>query len=121
MIVDKLYESVAKKGVVCVGLDTDISYVPEYLQKEAGSAGEAVFLFNKAIIDATEDVAGCYKVQIAYYESLGLEGMEAYRKTLAYLRDKKLISSRILNGATLPKPPKCMQRVTLKGTLRRTL
>ena len=92
MIVDKLYESVAKKGVVCVGLDTDISYVPEYLQKEAGSAGEAVFLFNKAIIDATEDVAGCYKVQIAYYESLGLEGMEAYRKTLAYLRDKKLIS-----------------------------
>ncbi len=92
MIVDKLYESVAKKGVVCVGLDTDISYVPEYLQKEVGSAGEAVFLFNKAIIDATEDVAGCYKVQIAYYESLGLEGMEAYRKTLAYLRDKKLIS-----------------------------
>ena len=92
MIVDKLYESVAKKGVVCVGLDTDISYVPEYLQKEADSAGEAVFLFNKAIIDATEDVAGCYKVQIAYYESLGLEGMEAYRKTLAYLREKKLIS-----------------------------
>ena len=77
MIVDKLYESVAQKGVVCVGLDTDISYVPEYLRKEAGSAGEAVFLFNKAIIDATEDVAGCYKVQIAYYESLGLEGMEA--------------------------------------------
>lgn len=40
----------------------------------------------------TKAVAGCYKVQIAYYESLGLEGMEAYRKTLAYLRDKKLIS-----------------------------
>ena len=44
MIVDKLYESVAKKGVVCVGLDTDISYVPEYLQKEAGSAGSGVFI-----------------------------------------------------------------------------
>ena len=43
MIVDKLYESVAKKGVICVGLDTDISYVPEYLQKEVGSAVEAVF------------------------------------------------------------------------------
>ena len=70
MIVYKLYESVAKKGVVCVGLDTDISYVPEYLQKEAGSAGEAVFLFNKAIIDATEDVAGCYKVQIGRNGSL---------------------------------------------------
>ncbi len=92
MIVDKLYESVAKKGVVCVGLDTDISYVPEYLQKEAGSAGEAVFYLIKRSSMPLEDVAGCYKVQIAYYESLGLEGMEAYRKTLAYLRDKKLIS-----------------------------
>ena len=122
MIVDKLYESVAKKGVVCVGLDTDISYVPEYLRKEAGSAGEAVFLFNKAIIDATEDVAGCYKVQIAYYESLGLEGMEAYRKDAGLSqREKNSFPSRILNGATLPKPPKCMRRVTLKGTLRRTL
>ena len=86
MIVDKLYESVAKKGVVCVGLDTDISYVPAYLQKEAGSAEEAVFRFNKEIIDATEDVAGCYKVQIAYYESLGLEGLRAYQRTLGYLR-----------------------------------
>ena len=86
MIVDKLYESVAKKGVVCVGLDTDISYVPEYLQKEAGSAGEAVFLFNKAIIDATEDVAGCYKVQIAYYEALGLDGLRCYARTLAAVR-----------------------------------
>lgn len=121
MIVDKLYESVAKKGVVCVGLDTDISYVPEYLQKEAGSAGEAVFLFNKAIIDATEDVAGCYKVQIAYYESLGLEGMEAYRKTLAYLREKSSFPLRILNGAILPKPPKCMRKGISKGILRRTL
>lgn len=92
MIVDKLYKSVAEKGVVCVGLDTDISYVPEFLQKEAGSAGEAVFLFNKAIIDKTEDVAGCYKVQIAYYESLGLEGLMAYKKTLKYLKEKGLIT-----------------------------
>ena len=92
MIVDKLYESVAKKGVVCVGLDTDISYVPAYLQKEAGSAEEAVFRFNKEIIDATEDVAGCYKVQIAYYESLGLEGLRAYQRTLGYLREKGLIA-----------------------------
>lgn len=91
MIVDKLYESVAKKGVVCVGLDTDLSYVPGFLQKEAKSAGEAVFLFNKGIIDATEDAAGCYKVQIAYYESLGLEGLRAYQKTLAYLREKGLV------------------------------
>ncbi len=91
MVVDKLYESVAKKGVVCVGLDTDISYVPECVRKQAASDGEAVFLFNRAIVDATEDVAGCYKVQIAYYESLGMEGMRAYQKTLAYLREKGLV------------------------------
>lgn len=92
MIVDKLYESVAKKGVVCVGLDTDLSYVPQYLREQAESPAQAVYLFNKAIIDATEDVAGCFKVQIAYYEAMGLEGLKAYGQTLAYLREKKLLS-----------------------------
>ena len=109
MIVDKLYESVAKKGVVCVGLDTDISYVPEYLQKEAGSAGEAVFLFNKAIIDATEDVAGCYKE------------WKLTAKHWLISEKKSSFPLRILNGAILPKPPKCMRKGISKGILRRTL
>ena len=78
----------AKRSYLCVGLDPDIQKLPPHLLK----GDNPILDFNKAIIDATEDVAGCYKVQIAYYESLGLEGMEAYRKTLAYLRDKKLIS-----------------------------
>ena len=86
-IIDKLYKRVEERGVVCVGLDTSIDYVPESL-KSGRTAGEAVFEFNKAIIDATRDAAACYKVQIAYYEALGLEGLTAYKKTLEYLRQK---------------------------------
>ncbi len=89
MIIDRLFESVAERGPVCVGLDTDISYLPRSARK--GSAQDDIFNFNRRIIDATEDVAACYKVQIAYYEALGIEGMGAYKKTLEYLRRKKLI------------------------------
>ncbi len=88
MIIDKLYEEVQKKGCVCVGLDTAPEYLPESLIKENGTIGQAIFEFNRRIIDATHDVAGCFKVQIAYYESMGMEGLEAYKKTLAYLREK---------------------------------
>lgn len=91
-IMDKLFAEVEKKGPVCVGLDTDISYVPQWLiDQHDGKKGEAVFTFNKMIVDATADVAGCFKVQIAYYESLGLEGLTAYHNTVKYIRDKGLI------------------------------
>ena len=81
---DKLYESVAANGPVCVGLDTEISYLPT--TDTARTAGENVVAFNRALIDATKGVAGCYKVQIAYYESLGLDGMRAYAETLKMAR-----------------------------------
>lgn len=92
MIVDKLYDRLPKKAWFV------LDWIPIFLtcrntcRKRRTAPGKRCFYLIKAIIDATEDVAGCYKVQIAYYESLGLEGMEAYRKTLAYLREKKLIS-----------------------------
>ncbi|AQR93786.1 MULTISPECIES: orotidine-5'-phosphate decarboxylase [Clostridium] len=86
-IIDKLYDRVEKRGVVCVGLDTALDYLPEHI-KEGRTPSEAIFEFNKQIIDATFDVAACFKVQIAYYEALGLEGLIAYKKTLAYLREK---------------------------------
>ena len=91
-IADKLYESVAARGPICVGLDTDISYVPQWLAAQYQTPGEAVFAFNRQIIDATADVAGCFKVQIAYYESLGLDGLRAYKDTLAYLRERELVA-----------------------------
>ena len=86
-IIDRLYDRVEERGVVCVGLDTSIDYVPDHI-KEGRTPGEAIFEFNKAIIDSTYDVAACFKVQIAYYEALGLEGLMAYKNTLAYLREK---------------------------------
>ena len=86
-IIDKLYDRVEKRGVVCVGLDTALDYIPDYI-KEGRTPGEAIFEFNKQIIDSTYDVAACFKVQIAYYEALGLEGLTAYKRTLEYLREK---------------------------------
>ncbi|MEG1002628.1 MAG: orotidine-5'-phosphate decarboxylase [Clostridium sp.] len=86
-IIDRLYDRVEERGVVCVGLDTDLSYIPQFI-KEGRNNKEAIFEFNKMIIDKTYDVAACFKVQIAYYEALGIEGLEAYRDTVKYLRDK---------------------------------
>jgi len=86
---DKLYEAVAAKGHVCVGLDTAPGYVPPAERRRAVSDAEAVLAFNRAVIAATADSAACFKVQIAYYEALGRAGLDAYTKTLALLREKK--------------------------------
>jgi len=91
MIIDKLFLHVAAKGHVCVGLDTDYEYLPAHFAKAFSHISDALFSFNKQIIDATIDVAACFKVQIAYYEAFGMQGLEAYRKTLAYLRERKAI------------------------------
>lgn len=89
-IMDKLYNAVEEKGVVCVGLDTALEYIPQHIS-EGRSVEDAIVKFNKDIIDATIDVASCFKVQIAYYEALGIEGMMAYKRTLEYLREKEAI------------------------------
>lgn len=90
LIIDKLYERVEERGVVCLGLDTDASYIPQHILS-GKRLDEAIFQFNKEIIDATLDVVACYKVQIAYYEALGLAGLIAYKNTLQYLREKDAI------------------------------
>ncbi|MFA9422668.1 MAG: orotidine-5'-phosphate decarboxylase [Sedimentibacter sp.] len=92
MIIDKLFNQVAEKGHVCLGLDTDYSYLPKCFADKFKTAGEAIYNFNKEIIDATYDVVACYKVQIAYYEALGLEGLKAYSLTLKYIKEKGLLS-----------------------------
>jgi orotidine-5'-phosphate decarboxylase len=86
--IDKLYEAVAAKGHVCIGLDTAAEYIPPAELQRAGSQAAAVLAYNRALIDATLDVAACYKVQIAYYEEQGLPGLEAYAKTLRYIRER---------------------------------
>ena len=89
-IMDKLYKRVEERGVVCVGLDTSLDYIPSFI-KEGRSAEDAIVEFNRQIIEATDDVAACFKVQIAYYEALGLAGLSAYKRTLDLLREKDAI------------------------------
>lgn len=115
---DKLYASVAANGPVCVGLDTEFSYLPADVVDCTKTAGENVVEFNRRIIEATKASAGCYKVQIAYYESLGLDGMRAYAETLKMVRATGLRSLPISSAAILPKPPRCTPRHTLPATLR---
>lgn len=92
MIIDKLYARVAEKGHVCVGLDTDYSYLPAQFAAQFSNLSDALFEFNKRIIEATLDYAACYKVQIAYYESFGMAGLMAYKRTLEYLRQRDAIT-----------------------------
>lgn len=90
-LIDRLYDNVAKKGHVCLGLDTDLSYLPAGLAGRFRNKCDAIFTFNKEVIDHTLDVVAVYKVQIAYYEALGLDGLALYAKTLGYLRDQGAI------------------------------
>ena len=71
-----------KRSFLCIGLDTDINKIPPHLQKEE----DPVFAFNKAIIDATAPYCVAYKPNMAFYESLGVKGMMAFEKTVAYIR-----------------------------------
>ncbi len=71
-----------KKSFLCVGLDTDIKKLPEALRNE----DDPIFSFNRAIIDATADYCIAYKPNLAFYESLGIPGMAAFARTVAYLK-----------------------------------
>lgn len=91
MIIDKLSKRINERSIVCVGLDTSTDYVPENMKKDK-KVSEYLFDFNKEIIDNTKDLVACFKVQIAYYEAHGIEGLIAYKNTLKYLKDNDLIS-----------------------------
>lgn len=92
MIVDRLYEAVKEKGFVCVGLDSHLDYIPNYIKEKHEKISDVIFEYNKTIIDATSDIVAIYKPQIAYYEANGLEGLIAYQRTLRYLKENGLLS-----------------------------
>ena len=73
-----------KKSFLCVGLDSDLNKIPKFLLNEEDS----IFSFNKAIIDATAPYCVAYKPNLAFYECYGLKGMEAFEKTITYLKEK---------------------------------
>ncbi len=73
----------SKKSFLCVGLDTDIKKIPPHLLKEENP----IFEFNKAIIDATHEYCVAYKPNLAFYESSGIKGMQAFYLTIKYLKE----------------------------------
>ena len=82
---EQLFEQIKlKKSFLCVGLDTDIKKIPEHLQQLP--AQDAIFEFNKAIIDATAPYCIAYKPNLAFYECFGVEGWIAFEKTVEYIR-----------------------------------
>ncbi|MDD3539165.1 MAG: orotidine-5'-phosphate decarboxylase [Atribacterota bacterium] len=90
MIIDKLYEE-ALRSPVCVGLDFRFSLLPEYLKEASMSLEDKIFKYNRHLVEATKDLVACYKLQIACYEALGIEGLQAYSRTVQYIRDSKKI------------------------------
>lgn len=92
MIIDKLYKEVDDKGMVCLGLDTHLDYIPREIKDKYKSIEEQIFQFNKKIIHCTKDIVAIYKLQIAYYEAYGIKGLIAYRSTMEYLKSLNLLS-----------------------------
>ncbi len=85
MTKQELFENIQrKKSFLCVGLDTDVNKIPEHLFNESD---DAIYEFNKAIIDATADLCVAYKPNLAFYESLGLQGWEVLERTVDYIRE----------------------------------
>lgn len=86
---EQLIEQIAaKRTFLCVGLDPDINKMPEHIVKEARTPGEAITIFNKAIIDATAPYCVAYKPNLAFYEAYGIDGEKALSETVAYLKKK---------------------------------
>ena len=71
----------SKQTYLCVGLDTDLQKMPAHLK----GSPDAIFAFNKAIIDATKDHCVTYKINTAFYEAHGVKGWEAMEKTVNYI------------------------------------
>lgn len=99
-MISKLIEKIEKtKAPVCVGLDPVLSHIPEHILKKSyekygenpEGAAEAVWQFNRAIVDAVYDIIPAVKPQIAMYEELGIPGLTVYERTVTYCQEKNLI------------------------------
>lgn len=81
---DLIQQIQKKQSFLCVGLDTAPEKLPEHLRTQP----DALFRFNKAIIDATHDIAVAYKPNTAFYEALGIAGWQAFEETVLYIKSK---------------------------------
>ncbi len=81
----QLIENISRKqSFLCVGLDTDLRKLPAHLMNEE----DPVFAFNRAIVDATQALCVAYKPNLAFYESMGVQGWISFEKTVKYIRER---------------------------------
>ena len=99
-MINQLVQKIQKtKAPICVGLDPMLNYIPSHIIEKAfkeygetlEGAAEAVWQYNKEIVDHTYDLIPSVKPQIAMYEQFGIEGLKAYKKTVEYCQEKGLI------------------------------
>ena len=99
-MINKLIANIKKTGAsIVVGLDPMLNYIPKQIQeaafKEFGEtlegAAEAIWQYNKGIVDATYDLIPAVKPQIAMYEQFGIPGLMAYKRTVDYCKEKDLV------------------------------
>lgn len=99
-MINKLVANIKRiNAPIVVGLDPMLNYVPEHVQKKAFAeygetlegAAEAIWQFNKEIVDKTYDLIPAVKPQIAMYEQFGIPGLEAFKKTVDYCKEKGLV------------------------------
>jgi len=99
-MINKLVEKIEKLSApIVVGLDPMLDYIPSHILREAylekgenlEGAAEAIWQYNKGIIDATYDLIPAVKPQIAMYEQFGIEGLKAFKKTVDYCKEKDLV------------------------------
>ena len=99
-MINQLVANIKKTGApIVVGLDPMLNYIPEQVQKKAFAeygetlegAAEAIWQFNKEIVDKTYDLIPAVKPQIAMYEQFGLPGLAAFKKTVDYCKEKGLV------------------------------
>lgn len=83
----QIINNIARKGsFLCVGLDTDLKKMPQHIIANSATTAEAIFTFNKAIIDATAPYCVAYKPNLAFYECFGIEGWQAFEQTVQYIK-----------------------------------
>ena len=83
----QIIDNIARKGsFLCVGLDTDLKKMPQHIIDNSATTVEAIFTFNKAIIDATAPYCVAYKPNLAFYECFGIEGWQAFEQTVQYIK-----------------------------------
>ena len=119
MIIDKLIDAIKRTdNPSVVGLDTCLDYLPQDMLAKVESlddAAEQIFEFNKNIIDNIFDIVPAVKVQVAYYEMYGYQGMKAFKQTVDYAKSKGMIVIADVKRNDIGSTAGCYSKAYLSG------